>query len=403
MHPSQRPKSSVRLVAVGDVSPGDCNIVGFGVCRMTKRFGSAFPFEKIREELGGSELLIGNLEGVLTNEVYRRDLRLAGLPEMARTLRELGFEVLSLANNHSFDHGRKVLEETIQHLESAGIKICGLRGQGPYYSKPVILNRNGLTIGILGYNWIGLEDPGDWGNYVAIVEDGVVNYTWNRDAVADEKHRQRLESRNTRVLADIRRLREEVDCVVLMPHWSYEWTTLPPYGVTLEARCFLENGVDLIAGSHPHVVQGVERQGDGLVAYSLGNFLFDAVTREWKFGMVLRCDLEAHRVGDFALSFVKRGNRFQVLPATEEETAENLAVIEHSSHAISSPDACRVLDDDKLYREYERQYNALKRTMILFLLLNVWREPLLLKPIWGKIKNLCSILWMRLRGKKVRW
>ncbi|MCK5076288.1 MAG: CapA family protein [Calditrichia bacterium] len=396
-------KNSIKIKAVGDIAPGDCGINGIGVLSITNKYGAAFPFNKIRNELSKSDILIGNLEGVLSNQCNHKKLRLCGHPDIAKTLKDIGFDVVSLANNHVFDHGEKVLEETIELLHKAGISICGLRGENGYYCKPVILNRNNMSIGILAYNWIGLENPGKFGDRIAIIEDGVVNYTWHRDKERDKKARIEIKDKNKWVINDIKKLREEVDFIILLPHWGIEWTIYPPYGVTLEAKFFIDAGVDLVIGSHPHVIQGYENYNDRQIFYSLGNFLFDGFGKKSKYGMLIEVDIAPQKVLNYKIHFVRRGKYFQPEPIDSIEYEKNIKLIEKSNKAINADNSNIQLDDDLLYKQYEKHYNKNKYKKIIYLLIQSIKKPFLLKEILKKVGNLFHLLILRIKGEKVRW
>ena len=206
-------ENRVYIRAVGDICPGDCSIEGFGVLSLTKKYGCEVPFSNLGNIFEDTDILIGNLEGVLSHRCLSENLRLGGLPGMAKTLRSVGFDVISLANNHVFDHGPDVLNETISICKEAGLKICGLRGKSGYYCEPVILKRKSVKIGILAYNWVGLEGLEDIEDYVSVVHDGIVNYTWNRDRDKDLNFRRIVTKRNKVVLNDIKKLKKEVDFV----------------------------------------------------------------------------------------------------------------------------------------------------------------------------------------------
>ena len=395
--------NSLTIKAVGDIAAGDYSIDGLGVCSYTKRYGCDYPFKRLSDILSGADLLFGNLEGALSERVLKEDLRLCGLPGIAGTLSKIGFDVLSVANNHTFDHGAEVFAETVNYCREAGIQVCGLRGDSEYFSQPVIINKNSMTIGVLAYNWIGLEKANEMEKYIAIVRDGVVNYTWNRNKKADKEAQKQVYDKNRNVISDIRRLRDEVDVLILMPHWGFEWGIYPPYGVTLEARAFIDAGVDLIIGSHPHVIQGIETYKSGLIAYSLGNFLFDAPTDKFNTGMVLDCNIKVGQTPEATYRFVKRSKNFQPVPAYGDDDESSRKMVIESSKAILSVDAEVRLDDDNIYKEYEKQYDYLKRQKIVFLFKAMLRNPKLVIPILGKVKNLVIIILMRLQGKKIRW
>ncbi len=393
----------IHIKAVGDISPGDCTINGLGILSISKKYGCNFLFENIRNELRTCDLLLGNLEGTLSNRCMTEDLRLCGLPDMAFALRGAGFDVLSMANNHVLDHGSEIFKETVSHCQEAGLMICGLRGNAEYYCQPVIIDKYGLKIGILAYNWVGLEEDHQSGDYIANVHDGIVNYTWNRNRELDVEVRKRIQLKNKDVIADIKKLRAHVDKIILMPHWGYEWTIYPPYGVTLEARSFIDAGADLILGSHPHVPQGIENYNNKIVAYSMGNFLFDSSTTKFRHGMIVDCILARYSNPDYNLSFIDRDTVFRPEVASIETSVRNMKMIEKSNAAVTAPDAQQILDDDLIYREYEKQYNILKIIKIVYFLKIMPHHPSTILPVLKKLLGLIRIILLRILGNKVRW
>lgn len=190
-------KNNLSIKAVGDIAPGDFIINGIGVLSTTHKYGCDFIFDKIRSQLSDCDLLIGNLEDVLSKRCFEGNLRHCGHPEIAKALRKIGFDVLSLANNHSFDHGRELFLETLEYCKTSGIEVCGLRGNNGYFCQPVILERKGNKIGILAYNWIGLErdDFKEFSEYVAVVEDSAVNYSIKRNPSKDKENRENIKKK----------------------------------------------------------------------------------------------------------------------------------------------------------------------------------------------------------------
>ena len=393
----------VRIKSVGDIAAGDYSIHGLGVCAISRKYDAGYLFGNLQGLLNNKDILIGNLEGPLSKRAYNEDMRLCGIPEIASELKILGFDVLSVANNHIFDHGLSVFNETIAYCNDAGIKICGLRSKSDYYSEPVILEKKSLRIGLLAYNYIGLERMTDVDEHIAVVRDSVVNYTWNRDSENDRDARRNIDQSNKNVISDIKLLRKDVDIVIIMPHWGYEWGILPPYGVTQEAKLFLDSGADVIIGSHPHVIQGLEEVDSKLIAYSLGNFLFDSTRKKFDTGMIIDCKVNEHGVLGYDMNFVKRGVNFRPEPASGKDLLNSRHMIKSSNEIISSSNKEDLLDDDLIYNEYERQYKKMKFHKVIFLLVNLFKHPRLLLPIIGKIKTLLYIIKERIKGNKIRW
>ncbi len=395
---------TAHIKAVGDICAGDASIDGFGVLSMTKKHDTSFPFGQVGNLLDGADILVGNLEGPLSAKCHTKDMRMCGLPEIAGALKYVGFDAVSVANNHIFDHGLAVFDETISALAETGLKICGLRGKQDYCCEPVILEKQNITFGLLAYNFVGVEEASkDIGKYIAVVEDSVVNYTWNRVPKEGTRSRQDICKKNKCVLADIRKLKKKVDFVILLPHWGFEWTILPPFGVVMEARSFVDAGADLILGCHPHVPQGLEKYNNGLIYYSLGNFLFDMCSPRFRNGLVADVVVSEQGIENFQYYCTTTNSFFQPVPASEAEQEFWDGIIRESSSVITSAEAEKRLDDEIIYREYEEQYRQLKFDKIRYLLLSVLRQPKYIKPILSKTANLLLLLAQRARGRKIRW
>src|SRR4051812_32338454 len=146
------------LIAVGDVMLGDSAVcVGYG-------FHSAYghdattAFATAADRLRRGEIVFGNLECVLTSRgqgpTRLQTDQMRGDPAYARALRNVGFTVMSVANNHAMQHGRDAFNETVDHLQGAGIACAGLRGDDGWCAKPtVVVTRDGLRVGVLAYCW----------------------------------------------------------------------------------------------------------------------------------------------------------------------------------------------------------------------------------------------------------
>ena len=395
--------NTVTIKAVGDISPGDGAVNGFGVGAAIKRLGCQYPFLKLNDVLGETDFLIGNLEGVISERCREEALRFGGEPELAHSLRNVGFDILTVANNHVLDHGIEVFEETVRHCRQAGINICGLRGSGEFFSDPVILEVKEQKFGFLGYNWVGLHEKNNSDSCIASISDGLVNYSWDRNIENDRKARREIAKKNLKVKGDILKLKAMVDTVVLLTHWGYEWTIFPPSGVILEARDFIDTGADCIIGSHPHVSQGVEVYNGKVIAYSLGNFLFDPQPEKSFLGMVFECVFSGRNIDRYDYSAIYCDENLQPHLATEKNQRQFREKIDKSTNMIKSIDFEEELNDELVYTFYENAYNKRKIKKVKYLLFMILRNPESLKPITKKVLNLLGILFLRLKGNKVRW
>jgi len=396
--------SAVNIKAVGDICPGDKYIMGLGVLSKTKRFGVDFPLNEVRGSLKQGDIVLGNIEGVLSQKVRDNkkclDLTFCGLPEFADALARAGFNIINIANNHSFEHGPEIFLETVDHLKKAGLKICGLRGNdSAYYSEPVVLTLNGRRVGIIGYNWVGVSNFPEVDRYIAQSHDSLVNYTWERD----KKPEIPISKANSQVIGDIRRLRKEVDVVILMAHWGYEFVTVPPYNLTLEAQTFIEAGTDIIIGSHPHVLQGVQKYRNGFIFYSLGNFIFDSRARRLKHTAIL--EVVSDKKNNISYKFIPFyiNQFFQPKVGSSKQERYIRGEIEKSSQSLLSPNRKEALDDDKVYRKYEKYYNASKLLVIMNHFIALREDRSVVRLIFKKGIGFLTIMWWRLKGQKVRW
>lgn len=252
---------SVRLRAVGDVL-------------LWMRNGKS-PFDLVRHELQQKDLLFGNLETVLSESGTERKKRWVNTtpPEAGGYLKEAGFDILSVANNHTLDMGREGFEKTLEGLEARGIAYVG-GGRGDEEPPGLIVERNGIRFGFLAYTTGRFRSP-----------PGV--------AVAKLKKKS--------VIDDIRALKEQTDHVVVSLHWGIENTYYPSPDQVGLAHAFIDSGATLILGHHSHTIQGLERYNDGLIAYSLGNFQFDTelFKEEVNSTMILSVEFDRHGIRDY--------------------------------------------------------------------------------------------------------
>lgn len=394
---------SVTLLAVGDICPGDKYIVGLGVLQATRKKGVDYLFDKVRDQLNGGDVVIGNLEGLLSAQVKRRtsiDPPFCGLPEFAPALARTGFNVINVANNHTLEHGPKLFLETIEILQKTGLKICGLRDRtNNYYSEPVILQIKGKKIGILGYNWVGVDQFPTADTYIAQCHDSVVNYTWDRD------HKRNIEaqSANIHVKEDIKKLRAEVDIVILAAHWGFEFVSVPPYNLTLEAHALIDVGVDVIVGTHPHVLQGMEQYNKGIIFYSLGNFVFDSRGKMLRHTAILEVVINGDRSISHQYKPLFVNNSFQPQTPTCKQRRSVESLLVKSNECLASPNKQILTDDDMLYKKYVSHYNRLRYVSIFFHFLGIFRNPAVAVIVFHKVINFLKVMLARLKGQKVRW
>lgn len=211
------------------------------------------PFADFAEILTGSDLTVGNLECVISTvgEAVPKWFNFRCDPETVPLLVRY-FDAVGVANNHSGDYGPEAFAEQLQLLRSGGMPYFGGGMNLAEAHKPLIFERNGLKIALLAYNDVELP------SYAAGPDSP--GHAWIE---------------NEQVVADIRAARSQADIVVVYPHWGYDYAFWHDEYQAELARQAIEAGADLVVGSHPHVTQPVELYEGRLIAYSLGNYVFD--------------------------------------------------------------------------------------------------------------------------------
>jgi poly-gamma-glutamate synthesis protein (capsule biosynthesis protein) len=210
--------------------------------------------------LGGADATVVNLESPVTTRGERvtKPFNFRMHPRFLSALTGGGIDIVSIANNHIYDYGPRGLLDTISYLDSVGVRHVGAGRNSLEAYRPVIDTIRGRKVAFLAY-YGGGEAPG-----AGKSSPGVA--------------RRDLEL----VCRDIRRLRDEgSSCyIVVILHWGTERATAPDGAQVAFAHALIDAGADAIVGHHPHVLQGIERYGRGVIAYSLGNFVFGGNNRE---------------------------------------------------------------------------------------------------------------------------
>ncbi len=252
------------------------------------------PLADVAPWLAEADLAIGNLEGTiaLTGTARPGPYRFRAEPGAALVLAEAGFDLLSLANNHALDYGPAALSETVAHLEAAGITPLGLKRENP-----VVANVNGLRLAFLSYN--AIVDPEDTPPSSLQSPLSTLDPLTLPAEIADT------------------RAGTEADALILILHWGEEYQPWPTPTQERLARLALAAGADLVVGAHPHVAQPVAQGSRGLIAYSLGNFLFDSPQPEARRGLALSATFTREGLEAAELLAVEADATPRLLPADQ--------------------------------------------------------------------------------------
>ncbi len=283
--------TAIILFAVGDI------ILDRGVELNIKKNGNGdfrFPFLRIADDLKEADILFGNLEGLISDqgENVGSIYSFRANPEAIEGLKYAGFDVLSLANNHMLDYGRDALEDTFKRLKEAGIDYvgAGLNEQEAY--SPLIKEVKETKIAFLAYTDLGPESWKATNEYSGM-------------AWINEEDMERVKK-------DIEKAKEESDILIISLHSGKEYSTTPSSFQSYFFKACIDAGADMGIGHHPHVVQDVEKYGDGWIAYSLGNFVFDqGFSEETMESCLLRITIKDKKIEQVSCQKVKISDFFQ--------------------------------------------------------------------------------------------
>ncbi|MEM8682109.1 MAG: CapA family protein, partial [Pseudomonadota bacterium] len=234
--------------------------------------------DPVRAYIGLADYASVNVETVLAEAEPSGELpksaNFYSSPVLARVLADAGFDHAALGNNHTNDYSDDGIRTTLAALEEIGLDHSGAGLDEASARRPANVDVFGEPYAFLSYvGWAGYFSPsqaadGDkggaaLGNVEAFTED----------------------------LADL----SPLSTAVLQHHSGLEYAEQPPLSVVTEARHAVDFGADLVVAHHPHVLQGLELYRDKLIAWSMGNFLFDQTYPTTKLGMLLYVWMDGSR------------------------------------------------------------------------------------------------------------
>lgn len=212
--------------------------------------GIKFAFENVKDSLKKADILFGNSESVMIPDSFPRKEGLICSDIVAGCLKDAGFHILNIANNHLLDCGSFGLLHTHKTINNLGIKVLGAGKDEQEAGSLQVIEAKGLKFGFLGY-----QEPNN-----CTYEGGGGRMSYFRLPQAIE---------------DVKKYKQQVDILVVSFHGDMEFNPSPSLLKVDFCRKLAESGADIILCHHPHVPQGVERWGDSLIAYSLGNLAFE--------------------------------------------------------------------------------------------------------------------------------
>ncbi len=313
--------AQISFIAVGDV------LLDRGVRESIEKNNSIkYPFEKVKHIINPNDIAFYNLECPITSvdkeyPLLKRNSFRAD-PEFTQGLVWGGFNLASLANNHTIDWGKDGLMETIRNLLDNNIATVGAASNQVDAFKPIIYHKDGIYVAFFA------------------VLDFLLEATTFLDyepypAYGNLKH----------LINEIKKYSKLVDNIVVSFHWGEEHKNFPNNRQIDVARSVIDAGADLILGHHPHVLQGIETYKGKLICYSLGSFIFDGRTDNENETFAFQCDFTKNGIENPRLvPVVIKNNRPEVaLPHEAERILRNIKKYSNSMNTEFRMDADNII------------------------------------------------------------
>ena len=282
------------------------------------KYDYSLYFKHVEQVIKKADVAVINFEVTMGGKPYTGYPTFSAPDEFAEAIKNAGFNVFLTANNHSVDRGKKGIERTIKQLDSLDVVHTGTFKDSLereiYY--PLLMLKDGIRIAMLNYTY--------GTNGIPVPKPNIVNLI---DTVQIKKD-----------IADSKKL--GADIIIANMHWGDEYVLRQNREQTKLANFLVDNGVRLVIGNHPHVVQPVDirKEGDSIksiIVYSLGNYISGMRTINTSGGMVVNINISKEprqtvSIDSFDYSLVwthkpKVNNKFTnftLLPVNEYETEE---------------------------------------------------------------------------------
>ncbi|GAB1445843.1 CapA family protein [Flammeovirgaceae bacterium] len=281
---------------------------------VSKEYDYSACFQYIKPIIQSADIAFANLEVTLAGPPFKGYPQFSAPDELAKELKNTGFDVLVTANNHSLDRRKKGLERTIDVLDNLEVLHTGTfkDSTSRALQYPLVFEKNGFRFSLLNYTY--------GTNGIPVTKPNIINLI---DTLQIKKDLAKAKQQQT-------------DVTIVFMHWGTEYQDIPNRSQKEIATLCLENGATLVIGSHPHVLQPMDwdKAQNTLVAYSLGNFVSGQQSRYRDGGAMLWVELEKLKVSDsssivniknaaYELEWVYRNNevpkKYFILPVKEFE------------------------------------------------------------------------------------
>lgn len=288
---------SIRVIAVGDI------MLDRGVKFIVGKAGDGdpyFPFAHIRNIISSADIAFGNLEGPVSDmgnnvgSIYSFRMPI----ENVRVLEDVGFDVFSFANNHVGDWNIDAFTDTLRRFTGSRVGLTGAGMTADAAERPVVRDIGGTRIGFIGFSDVGPN----W--LKATSERPGIN-------IASEEDIDRI----------VRQASAQVDILLVSFHFGEEYQTTANARQRALAYVAVDAGADAVIGHHPHVGQEVEEYRGALIAYSLGNFVFDQrFSEDTSKGLLLELTIIDRQIKAYTINELNFNAYFQPLPTWDTST-----------------------------------------------------------------------------------
>lgn len=307
-------EDSLSLIFMGDIMGHDPQIESaFNPEKGAYNYEGVF--RKVSHIIKAADFAIANLEVTLAGKPYAGYPQFSSPDALAVACKKNGIDVLVTANNHSCDRAKKGLLRTIHVLDSLDIPHTGTFKDSTERNNNnlLVLDKNNIRVGLL-------------------------NYTYGTNGLPTPKPTMVNRIDTLIMLSDIRKSQaDSLDKLIVMIHWGPEYQSQPSKKQVEIAEILFRNGVDIIVGSHPHVlqkmeyIQAKEDDNEHFIAYSLGNFVSNQRTRKRDGGAMLKLTLRKNKEDvkisnyGYYLTWVSRPTiddktMYEIVPCSEFES-----------------------------------------------------------------------------------
>ena len=283
---------TVSLAAIGDIMCHNTQYMD-AYNSSTDSYDFSYVFEDIQTYIQSADISIGSLETTFAGKDrgYSNYPTFNSPEQLAYDLSEMGLDVLSTAGNHALDKGFSGLSNTLDVLDDANISHCGTYRTQEDRDSVLIKDVKGVKVAILSYTYgtNGIPVPSDKEFCVNLIDKDLI--------------KQDIENAKS----------QNADVIISCMHWGIEYQTTPNDEQEDLADFLFENGVDIILGNHPHVLQPMEKRSvtladgtaeDCFVVYALGNFICDQNSENTRNSIILNLDITKNPDGKISIDKV---------------------------------------------------------------------------------------------------